>query len=82
MGCEIIGTESFADHHRFTEGEVIRLIERAAAEEAVAITTEKDFVRLPVSVRPEVKTVPIRIEWREEGALGAVLERLSESRAA
>ncbi|MEK9647157.1 MAG: tetraacyldisaccharide 4'-kinase [Alphaproteobacteria bacterium] len=82
MGCQIAAAESFADHYRFTEDDVMRLIERAAAEDAVAVTTEKDFVRLPSAARDMVKTVPIRIEWRDEGALEAVLGRLSEGLAA
>ncbi len=82
MGCEIVAAESFADHYRFTEDDVMLLIERAAAEEAIAVTTEKDFVRLPAAARDMVKIVPIRIEWRDEGALDALLGKFGEGLAA
>jgi tetraacyldisaccharide 4'-kinase len=82
MGCEIVAAESFADHYRFTEDDVMRLVERAAAEEAIAVTTEKDFVRLPAAARDMVRTVPIRIEWRDDGALDALLGKFEQGLAA
>ena len=47
MGCEIVATKSFPDHHLFNANEIIELVERAAEADAIPVTTTKDAVRLP-----------------------------------
>ncbi len=47
-GWDVVGTKSFHDHHRFSDGDVLRI--GAAAKKAgaaILLTTEKDAVRLP-----------------------------------
>lgn len=46
-GLELAGSRSFADHHRYTSGDLERLVRAARAAGAAALlTTEKDYVRL------------------------------------
>jgi tetraacyldisaccharide 4'-kinase len=54
LGADVIYTRRYADHHRFSEGELTRMFERSKTRGARAvITTEKDTVRLPrLSKRP------------------------------
>jgi tetraacyldisaccharide 4'-kinase len=54
LGAEVIYTRRYADHHRFSEGELTKMFERSKTRGARAvITTEKDTVRLPrLSKRP------------------------------
>jgi tetraacyldisaccharide 4'-kinase len=54
LGVELIYSRRYADHHRFSEGEIAKMFERAKARGARAvITTEKDSVRFPrVGKRP------------------------------
>jgi tetraacyldisaccharide 4'-kinase len=54
LGAEVIYAKRFADHHRFSEGEVAKMFERSRARNARAvITTEKDAVRFPrIGKRP------------------------------
>jgi tetraacyldisaccharide 4'-kinase len=48
LGVELIYARRYADHHRFTDGEVAKMFERSKARGARAvITTEKDSVRFP-----------------------------------
>jgi tetraacyldisaccharide 4'-kinase len=48
LGAELIYSRRFADHHRFSEGEIAKMFERSKARGARAvITTEKDSVRFP-----------------------------------
>jgi len=58
-GFEIIRRVSFPDHHRFKEQELAILLRLAEEKKAVLITTEKDFVRLPVNFRGNVLTLPV-----------------------
>lgn len=69
MGCNLVATRAFADHHPYTSDEVMQLLEEAAAAGAVAVTTEKDAVRLPAESRDIVRTLGVTLEWRDPGAL-------------
>jgi tetraacyldisaccharide 4'-kinase len=66
--CEFI---TFADHHPYTMTDAQRLFKIADLHEAALITTEKDYMRFPAEHKPLVKTLPIRLEFKE-------LEELSE----
>lgn len=75
LQCEIAGTVSFPDHHAYTPDEMIGLVDRAVAEKAVLVTTEKDRVRLPPEARDMVKVLPVRLHFRDDQMLDALLER-------
>ena len=45
-GIELASQRAFADHHRFSQGEVEALIAEAKREELTLVTTEKDLARL------------------------------------
>jgi tetraacyldisaccharide 4'-kinase len=48
LGVDLIYSRRYADHHRFSEGEIAKMFERTKARGARAIiTTEKDSVRFP-----------------------------------
>ena len=57
-GARLVDTRAFADHHRYSERDARRLLDAAKAQNAMLVTTEKDFVRLPDdedSARGELK---------------------------
>jgi tetraacyldisaccharide 4'-kinase len=68
LHADIVGAESFADHHMFSERDAQRLLIRARDLGAVPVTTEKDRVRLlhaPMGshrarLRDEARTVTVR----------------------
>ena len=77
MGCELVATHRFPDHHAYAADEVMRLVESAAAAGAAPVTTEKDLVRLPPEAQPMVECLRIGLEWRDpdrfERAVDAML---------
>lgn len=73
MGCTLVATRAFADHHPYTTDEVVRLIETAAAAGAQPVTTEKDATRLPEETRTMVRTLRVTLEWRDRDALDTVV---------
>jgi tetraacyldisaccharide 4'-kinase len=83
LGAEVVATFEFADHHRFTEGEVEDAIGSSARAGAdLLVTTEKDAVRLPAVAAGDGRIRAVRIDalvLRGEevlgAALGAVLQR-------
>jgi tetraacyldisaccharide 4'-kinase len=74
LGCTLIGTRDFPDHHPFTADEIMAVCDAAAAAEAIPVTTEKDWVRLPRAARKMVRVVGIHIEWEDTDALERVLQ--------
>jgi tetraacyldisaccharide 4'-kinase len=63
FGAEIVYTRRFADHHRFTQQEVINTINRSIQRGAEAIlTTEKDAVRFPFVDRRDIPILFMRVE--------------------
>lgn len=61
IGCDLVRTQTFPDHHRYCADEIMRLCEQATAEGLIPITTAKDFVRLPPEARPMVRVLEIRL---------------------
>ena len=76
MRCEIVASHAYPDHHVFAPEEIMRAVEEAAAKDAVAVTTEKDWVRLPDEAQPMVTPVPVTLRWADDAALDRVLAPL------
>lgn len=63
LGAELVAAKRFADHHRFTQQEVLNVINRAKKRQAVwIITTQKDAVRFPKLDRRDLPILFMRVE--------------------
>jgi tetraacyldisaccharide 4'-kinase len=63
LGVELIYSRRYADHHRFSEGEIAKMFERSKARGARAvITTEKDSVRFPRLGKRPLPVYFLRVE--------------------
>jgi tetraacyldisaccharide 4'-kinase len=63
LGGELVATKSFADHHRFSQQEVIDFVIDAKNSGAdIIVTTEKDAVRLPRLDRRDIGIYFLRVE--------------------
>jgi tetraacyldisaccharide 4'-kinase len=63
IGAELVYAKRFADHHRFTQQEVINAINRSKKRQAQAIiTTQKDAVRFPKLDRRDLPMYYMRVE--------------------
>ena len=76
MGCDLVSVRRFPDHHAYKADEVMRCVEAAAAADAVAVTTEKDAVRLPPEARKMVEVLRVELEWRNPAAFDRLVERM------
>jgi tetraacyldisaccharide 4'-kinase len=63
LGAELVYSKRFADHHRFTQQEVLNAVNRSKKRQAVAIiTTQKDAVRFPKIDRRDLPIYFMRVE--------------------
>ena len=84
LGSEVVGFESFSDHHHFTPDDLARLGENAKSANAdVLLTTHKDLVKIrdtELSGRPvwavQIGTEIIRGAPMLEARLWSILERV------
>ncbi|HUK82287.1 MAG TPA: tetraacyldisaccharide 4'-kinase [Verrucomicrobiae bacterium] len=65
LGANVIYAKRYADHHRYTQQEIINMINRSLKRGAKAIlTTEKDAVRFPKIDRRDIPIYFLRVEIR------------------
>jgi tetraacyldisaccharide 4'-kinase len=63
QGAELVYTKRFADHHRFTQQEILNAINRSKKRMAqVLLTTQKDAVRFPKLDRRDLPIYFMRVE--------------------
>jgi tetraacyldisaccharide 4'-kinase len=77
-GVSVPATQAFPDHHRYSRAEAEALIDRAARENLVLVTTEKDLVR--IARDPEVaalakvaRALPVALQLDDEDAFRQLL---------
>ena len=65
LGANIAYAKRYADHHRYSQQEIINMINRSLKRGAAAIlTTEKDAVRFPKIDRRDIPIYYLRVEIR------------------
>ncbi|HEY1663438.1 MAG TPA: tetraacyldisaccharide 4'-kinase [Verrucomicrobiae bacterium] len=63
LGAELVYSKRFADHHRFTQQEILNAINRGKKRQAeIIITTQKDAVRFPKIDRRDLPIYFVRVE--------------------
>jgi len=63
LGCALVYTKRFADHHRFSQQELLNFINRSKKRQAdILVTTQKDAVRFPKLDRRDLPFYFMRVE--------------------
>jgi len=63
LGSELVYTKRFADHHRFSQQEILNVINRSKKRQAeIIVTTQKDAVRFPKLDRRDLPIYFMRVE--------------------
>ena len=77
IGCTVTATKDFPDHHPYTPDQIIQLCEDAAALDAIPVTTEKDYVRLPDDTKTMIHVLRVELKWTDPAAANQILEKIS-----
>ena len=72
-GVDLLARRAFADHHRYRDRELARLLDLARRLDAVPVTTAKDAARLPPAVRERVSVFPVVLRWDDPAAIERLL---------
>jgi tetraacyldisaccharide 4'-kinase len=81
-GISVPATQGFPDHHRYSRAEAETLIERAARENLVLVTTEKDLVRIArdpetAALAKVARALPVTLQLDDEDAFRELLFKLA-----
>lgn len=76
IGADVIIEEPFADHHPFTSQEIQDVLDEAATQNAIAVTTAKDWVRIPPIFQDRIRVVSITLDWQDPSQLDQLLAPL------
>ncbi len=76
-GATLAKTKSYPDHHAYTDAEIEALLQEAEQLNATLITTEKDLVKVPVNLRENILSIPIKLSF-EEDEKASFLEHISK----
>lgn len=74
-GADLKATAPYPDHHAYTDAELKELRERARRHNALLITTEKDYVRIPKDMRRIIHSWPVAAELDTPEVLDGIIER-------
>lgn len=66
LGVELVAAHPFPDHAAYGPRALRRLVQEAAAANAMLVTTEKDAVRLPPAFRGRAMPLPVHVAWAPE----------------
>jgi tetraacyldisaccharide 4'-kinase len=73
LGTELVGTRRFADHHPFRAREIEQLLRAAERAQARLITTTKDIVRVPPTMRCAIEVLDVEVGWHDPEALAELI---------
>lgn len=68
-GAKLEGWGSYPDHYSYTEEDLKELMDAAQKQDALVVTTAKDYMRLPASLKEKIKPFSIHIVWDDPEAL-------------
>ena len=72
-GAHLSATYPFADHHRYRDQELEKLISEAQEKGAALITTEKDWLRLPSVYQEKITYLPVSVAMQREDDLATMM---------
>lgn len=73
LGCTVAAWRDFPDHHPYRRAEIEAILNNAESTGAVAVTTEKDMMRIPPDLRRSIRPVAVQVAWRDPARIDALL---------
>ncbi|KAA5606426.1 tetraacyldisaccharide 4'-kinase [Roseospira marina] len=77
VGCRVVATHPFADHHPYQPTDIQPILDEAFALGALPVTTAKDAARLTPDQRQQVDIIDVTVTWSDPVALDRLLGALA-----
>ena len=68
---------SFPDHHNYTDHEIKKLINEAKENDAILLTTEKDFLRIKKEFHDKISVLKIELIIEKKNELMDKIKRIT-----
>lgn len=72
-GLHLLARQAFGDHYPYAEADLAPLAEQAKRADALLVTTEKDFVRLPAAIAKIATAFPVTLALDDTALLDSLL---------
>ncbi len=79
-GAVLEGWAEFPDHFAYREEDLKELVAAAEAKNAPVITTAKDHVRLPPSLKSKVQKFSVQLAWQDAAEVFSCIEAVLQKR--
>ena len=76
QNLEIIKEYSFPDHHFYSDRQLTKILNIAAKNNALVVTTEKDFVKIPITFKKNIYPIDIKLHLSKNKKLLLELKKL------
>ena len=76
LNLQIIDYKFFPDHYQYCDSEIAALCEQAKAKNAMLITTEKDFMRIPKKWHNDISFLPVKLIWYNQENIEEMIKNL------
>jgi tetraacyldisaccharide 4'-kinase len=76
LGAKIIFSQDFPDHYFYSNHDLDNLCHLAEQNEAMLITTEKDYIKIPASYKDKISYLPIAIEIENKQKITDIIDQL------
>ena len=76
LNLEIIKEYSFSDHHFYSNRQLTKILDIAKKNNALIVTTEKDFVKIPVTFKKNIYPIDIELHLSKNKKLLLELKKL------
>ena len=73
---KIIKEYSFPDHHFYSNRQLNKIMDIAAKNNALVVTTEKDFVKIPLTFKKNIYPIGIELHLSKNKKLLSELKKL------
>jgi tetraacyldisaccharide 4'-kinase len=75
VGAQVVAFHPFGDHYGYAPADIQPMLDEAYGVNALAVTTDKDAVRLDPDQRQQVNVLTVKAEWEDESALDRLLDK-------
>ena len=76
IGCNILYSKIFPDHHKYTNKTIQNLLKKANSLNSLLITTEKDYIKISKQYKNKIFYFPIEINFLDTKILDNILSSL------